>query len=113
MKTDLNRFLQSVDQVEEKEVEWLVPHWIPKGGITLLVGDGGVGKTSIWCYLLARISANYSTMLDDDAYIRSGCRCHAGSQKQPSLRERAEPHLPLLFQGGLHCQAPEKNIGSL
>ena len=71
MKTDLNRFLQSVDQVEEKEVEWLVPHWIPKGGITLLVGDGGVGKTSIWCYLLARISANYSTMLDDDAYIRS------------------------------------------
>ena len=65
MKNDLNRFLQTVDEVEEREVEWLIPFWIPKSGITLLVGDGGVGKTSIWCYLLSRLSAGYTTMLDD------------------------------------------------
>ena len=65
MSNDLSRYLQTVDEVKEKEVEWILPCWIPKCGITLLVGDGGVGKTSIWCYLLSRISSGRTTMFDD------------------------------------------------
>ena len=26
---------------------WLVPHWIPQNDVTLLTGDGGIGKTTI------------------------------------------------------------------
>ena len=62
---DLHRYLQTVEDIEEKETEWVIPSWIAKGGITLLVGDGGVGKTNLWCYLISRISGGLPTMLDD------------------------------------------------
>lgn len=56
--------LVSLDDVEEKEVEWLVEGWIPKNSTTLLGGDGGAGKTTVWCDLVAKISAGKTTMLD-------------------------------------------------
>ena len=62
---------QTVEDVEEKEIQWVIPYWIPKGGITLLVGDGGVGKTNLWSYLISRLSAGLPTMLDDEAFERS------------------------------------------
>ncbi len=43
--------------LEEKHPEWLVPDLIPRGTITLLAGDGGVGKTFIWTSIAAGISA--------------------------------------------------------
>lgn len=64
-KEDLSQFVTSVSEVKEKETEWVIPRWIAKGGITLLVGDGGIGKTNLWCYLISRISGGLSTMLDD------------------------------------------------
>lgn len=48
--------LRSLDSVEEKDVEWLVPEYIPKGQITIMAGDGGAGKTTIWCSIAAAIS---------------------------------------------------------
>ena len=63
-KEDISAYLQSVEEIEEQEIEWLIPHWVPKGGITLLVGDGGVGKTNLWSFLLSRISAGLLTLLD-------------------------------------------------
>ena len=56
-------YLTPVSEIESEETQWLISHWIPKGGITLLAGDGGVGKTSLWCYLLARLSQGCSTFL--------------------------------------------------
>ena len=44
---------RTMDTVPEEEAQWLVPGYIPQGQITLLAADGGVGKTSFWCQLLA------------------------------------------------------------
>ena len=48
--------LVSLSEVEEKEPEWLVWQYIPKGQINLLAGDGGSGKTTSWCGLAAAVS---------------------------------------------------------
>ena len=57
--------ITTVEDIEAEEVEWLVPHWIPKGEITLLAGDGGVGKTSIWCRIVSDISQGKPCFLED------------------------------------------------
>ena len=64
-KDNFSQHLQSVEDVPELPAKWLIHNWIPQTGITLLVGDGGIGKTNMWCSLLARISCGLSTMLDD------------------------------------------------
>ena len=66
MKEDIMQHLQTVEDVQEQETEWVIPYWIPKGGITLLAGDGGVGKTNLWSYLISRLSAGMPTMLDNE-----------------------------------------------
>ena len=48
--------LLSLSQVQEREAEWLITDYIPKGQISILAGDGGSGKTTIWCGLAAAIS---------------------------------------------------------
>ena len=78
-KEDLSQFLTTVSEVKEKETEWVIPRWIAKGGITLLVGDGGIGKTNLWCYLISRISGGLSTMLDDPDYERETHPGHAAT----------------------------------
>ena len=68
----------SMCDVEEEPVEWLVPNYIPSGQISLLVGDGGQGKTSIWCDLVAGITSGRNTILDADNPFddkREGRRC--------------------------------------
>lgn len=49
---------------DKLEQEWLIPGYIPKGCITLLCSDGGVGKTSIWCDTAAKLSAGRMTVFD-------------------------------------------------
>jgi len=48
--------LDHAAQVEIKEPEWLIPGYIPKYGITIIAGEGGVGKTSLWCSIVASIT---------------------------------------------------------
>lgn len=48
--------LISLTQVKEQEAEWLITDYIPKGQISILAGDGGTGKTTIWCGLAAAVS---------------------------------------------------------
>ena len=43
--------------IEERDPEWLIDGYIPKGEITVLAGDGGVGKTFVWCAIVAAISS--------------------------------------------------------
>ena len=50
--------------VEEKEVEWLVPGYIAKSCINLLAGDGGAGKTTTWCGIAAGISSGTKAFFD-------------------------------------------------
>ncbi|MBR1702150.1 MAG: AAA family ATPase [Lachnospiraceae bacterium] len=58
--------LKRVDEVAEQTMEWLFPQYIPKEQITLLVGDGGSGKTSIWCDLIAGVTAGKTTILNQN-----------------------------------------------
>ena len=55
---------RTMDTVPEEEAQWLVPGYIPQGQITLLAADGGVGKTSFWCQLLAALSTGRATLLE-------------------------------------------------
>lgn len=48
--------LISLSDVEEKEAEWLVWEYMPKGQINIFAGDGGSGKTTSWCGLAAAVS---------------------------------------------------------
>lgn len=56
--------LQTIAEVEEQEVSWLIPGYIPEGQITLLAGDGGEGKTAIWCDLVASITTGGKSILE-------------------------------------------------
>ena len=51
--------------IEQKAVDWLVPEYIPRKGITILGGDGGVGKSSIECALAAAVSVGRQTFLTE------------------------------------------------
>lgn len=53
----LNADLVDMDTAQEEEPEWLVHGYIPKYQITAMVGDGGSGKTTAWCRLVADISS--------------------------------------------------------
>lgn len=60
--------LTPLDQIEEQEAEWLIPGYIPKYSITILAGEGGQGKTAIWCNIVAAISSGQPCILDADPY---------------------------------------------
>lgn len=49
--------LRGYSGVEREEVDWLWHPYIPMGGLTILVGDPGVGK-SAWAYMLAASVSN-------------------------------------------------------
>lgn len=45
-----------VDDVQTEEVDWLWNNVIPAGELTLLVGNGSAGKTTMSSYIMARVS---------------------------------------------------------
>lgn len=55
--------LVSMDTVDEKEAEWLITDYMPRGQITILAGDGGAGKTTIWCAIAAAVSNGTESFL--------------------------------------------------
>ena len=56
--------VRTLDEFEEKDVEWLIKNYLPKGQITLICGTGGTGKTSVWTSLLASISSGDRNLFD-------------------------------------------------
>ena len=54
-----------MDNIEEKDPEWLVIDYIPSNHITVFVGDGGSGKTTIWCSIAAAISSGEKTFFEN------------------------------------------------
>ena len=58
--------LLSLNDVEEEEAEWLIPGRIPAKTITTIGGDGGAGKTTLWCDLCASISSGKKPLLAGD-----------------------------------------------
>jgi len=56
--------LRSVADEAEAEAEWLIPGYIPRGELFLLAGDGGSGKTSIWCSIVADLTQGRPTIFE-------------------------------------------------
>lgn len=52
-----NLEMTSMDTAEEKDPNWLITDYIPRYQITSLAGDGGSGKTTVWCALAAAVSS--------------------------------------------------------
>lgn len=57
-------------EFEEEEAAWLVPGWIPEGQITLIATDGGIGKTTLWCNIIAALSNGQRCILDPVDHTR-------------------------------------------
>lgn len=55
--------LKKAADVEIKEPEWLIPGYVPRYGITTIAGEGGVGKTSLWCSIVASITSGKPSFL--------------------------------------------------
>ncbi|MCD7871724.1 MAG: bifunctional DNA primase/polymerase, partial [Clostridiales bacterium] len=58
-----------LSDVEEKEIEWLIEDYFPKNCISLIVGDGGVGKTFVWCDILSALSNGTYTFFENKNYF--------------------------------------------
>lgn len=56
-KAPLSLDLVSLDNVPEERPDWLIPGYIPRYQITSLAGDGGSGKTTVWCNIAAAVSS--------------------------------------------------------
>ena len=59
-----------LDEFTEEEAKWLIPGWIPEGQISALAADGGIGKTTIWCEMIADLSSGKRCFLDPPDYQR-------------------------------------------
>ena len=66
--------VKPLSAVEAQDAKWAIENWIPEGHITLLVADGGVGKTTLWCNLLAALSAGRRCILDPEGVEREPMR---------------------------------------
>ncbi|MBQ9212134.1 MAG: bifunctional DNA primase/polymerase [Clostridia bacterium] len=67
--------LLSLANVAEEEPDWLIPGYIPRYQITSLAGDGGSGKTTVWCSIAAAVSTGRSCFIE----------CGAQEQREPGL----------------------------
>lgn len=59
-------YMTDMETEKEKEPEWLITDYIPRYQITSLAGDGGSGKTTVWCALAAAVSSGQRTFLEPE-----------------------------------------------
>lgn len=48
----------SLDRIHPDTLPWLVPHYIPRGHLTLLAADPALGKTSLLLHLATHLARN-------------------------------------------------------
>lgn len=59
----------TMDEAEEKDPEWLIDKYMPKNQITSLAGDGGCGKTTVWCAIAAAVSNGSLSFMQEGEHI--------------------------------------------
>lgn len=57
--------IESMEDVQEIEHEWLSYGYLPKGEITIIGSDGGIGKTTLWCNVAAALSSGKPSVFDE------------------------------------------------
>lgn len=55
----------AMDSAQEKSPDWLIMDYMPRYQITSLAGDGGSGKTTVWCALAAAVSSGKKSFLEN------------------------------------------------
>ena len=68
---ELSTYLKTVDEIETKELEWIVENLIPKNQVTIFAGDGGVGKTLIWVHIAAKLSTGEPLFFEKETNRKS------------------------------------------
>lgn len=63
-----------LEDFPEEEARWLVPGWIPAGQISVIAADGGIGKTTLWCHIIAALSNGTTCILDPPGFTREPMR---------------------------------------
>lgn len=63
-----------LEDFPEEEAKWLVPGWIPVGQISVIAADGGIGKTTLWCHIIAALSNGTACVLDSPGFTRDPMR---------------------------------------
>ena len=84
--------LRTLSDIEAKDVAWLWKNHIPKGEITLLVGDPGVGKSYFSYFLSAQISKGGSWPDAPDEPIEGGKILILSTDEDPNyaIRPRSD-----------------------
>lgn len=85
---------KSLDSFTEEEATWLIPGWVPEGQITLMAADGGIGKTTLWCNMIAAISSGQRCILDPPGHRRQP-RKVAFLTTEDSVRKKLKKKLRL------------------
>lgn len=74
-KMMLDDSIKELEKVEEKEMQWLIPGYMPRGQIIGLVGDGGCGKSTSWVEIAAAVSAGRSSFLLEGKFPETFGEC--------------------------------------
>ncbi len=65
---------KTLDEFPEEDAKWIVPGWIPVGQISVIAADGGIGKTTLWCHIIAALSNGTTCILDPPGFTREPMR---------------------------------------
>lgn len=66
--TNGNDLFKPLEVFEEREAEWLIPEYLPKGNIVTMAGDGGSGKTTVWVNVVSAISSGQHCFFDSTPF---------------------------------------------
>jgi hypothetical protein len=59
-ETPVPRLFNATELDSGKPVEWLAMHRIPRGAVSLLCGDEGIGKSLLWILIVAAITKGHA-----------------------------------------------------
>lgn len=76
--------IHRADRVQEREIEWLWPGYIPSGKMVIIEGDPGDGKSVMTCDLAARFSTG--------ARLPDGSRCTEGAINVVMISAEDDPN---------------------
>lgn len=95
-----------LDDFEERTKEWLITGYIPKGAVTLLCSDGGIGKTTLWCDTLAAFTTGRATIFDKAL----GIPFHTGTPRSVMYFSKEDPTEEILKGKLREAGADQKKI---
>lgn len=78
-KREKNLSVTPLVEIAEQIPNWLITDYIPRYQITSLAGEGGSGKTTIWCAIAAAVSSGMMPfLLKGDGYEDAGITLQPG-----------------------------------